>query len=78
MQIMKPVTSETSTANQPINNNNANSVSHYKLITIGLIIGLVGVFMRFAGTCNLLDIISNVLFAVGSIICIKAVLNILK
>ena len=74
---MKHKSTETST-NTYINNNNANSTSHYKLITVGLVVGLAGVFLRFAGTWPFIDTVSNILFAVGSIVCIKAVLNILK
>ena len=60
-----------------INKNNANSVSHYKLMTIGIIIGLTGIFLRFTGTWPYIETISNILFAAGSVISIKAVLNIL-
>ena len=58
--------------------NNANETSHYRLMTIGIIIGLVGIMLRFAGTWQFIDIVSNVLFVIGSVISIKAVLNILK
>ena len=58
--------------------NNANAVSHYKLMTIGIIIGLVGVMLRFVGTWQLIDIVSNIIFVIGIVISIKAVLNILK
>jgi len=71
-------TTETHTKTENINKNNANDTSHYKLIVIGLIIGLVGVFLRFAGTWPGIDAVSNVLFAIGSVVCIKAVLAILK
>lgn len=71
-------TRETHTKTENIDNNNANNTSHYKLIVIGLIIGLVGVFLRFAGTWAGIDAISNILFAIGSVVCIKAVLDILK
>ena len=65
-------------SNETIHNNNANSPKHYKVIAIGLAIGLVGIFLRFTGTWPSIDTVSNILFAVGSIICIKAVLDILK
>lgn len=61
-----------------IQNNNANNINHYKLMTIGIIIGLAGVFGRFVQDSSLASGIANVLLAVGSVICIKAVLNILK
>ena len=75
---MKQTTIANTSDIQPIHNNNANSPSYYKVIAIGLVVGLTGVFLRFAGTWPLIDTISNILFAIGSIICIKAVLNILK
>ena len=71
-------TTETHTKTENINNNNANNTTHYKLIVMGLVIGLVGIFLRFAGTWPGIDTISNILFAIGSVICIKAVLDILK
>ena len=71
-------TTETHTKTENINNNNANDTSHYKLIVIGLIMGLVGVFLRFVGTWTGIDAVSNVLFAIGSVVCIKSVLDILK
>ena len=58
--------------------NNANDTSHYRLMTIGIIIGLVGVMLRFAGTWQFIDIVSNILFVIGTVISIKAVLDILK
>ncbi len=75
---MKHKTPQEETLKTPINNNNANSLNHYKLITVGLIIGLAGIFLRFTGTWNLIDTVSNILFTIGSVICIKAVLDILK
>ena len=57
---------------------NANDTSHYRLMTIGLVIGLVGVFLRFTGTWQFIDIVSNILFVIGSVLSIKAVLDIMK
>ncbi len=56
----------------------ANDPAHYKLITIGIIIGMIGVLLRFTGSWMLIDIVSNILFVIGIVICLKAVLNILK
>lgn len=56
----------------------SNNPSHYKLITIGIVIGIIGVFLRFTGTWGLIDIVSNILFIIGIAICLKAVLTILK
>lgn len=56
----------------------SNDPAHYKLITIGIIIGMVGVLLRFTGTWMFIDAVSNILFLIGTIICLKAVLRILK
>lgn len=56
----------------------ANDPAHYKLIVIGIVIGMVGVFLRFTGSWMFIDAISNILFVIGSAICLKAVLTILK
>ena len=57
---------------------NSNATSHYRLMTIGIIVGLAGIMLRFAGSWALIDIAANVLFVIGIVICIKAVLNILR
>jgi len=56
----------------------SNDPAHYKLITIGIIIGVLGIFLRFTGTWAMINLVSNVLFIVGIVICLKAVLRILK
>lgn len=56
----------------------SNNPAHYQLIVVGLVIGLIGVFLRFAGSWALIDIVSNILFVIGTVICLKAVLTILK
>ena len=66
------------TYNKSEHSENANATSHYALMTVGIIIGMIGVMLRFAGTWAFIDIVSNVLFIIGIIISIKAVLNILK
>lgn len=58
--------------------NNANNPSHYTLMTLGIVVTMVGVLLRFIGTFELVDIISNVIFIVGVLICLKSVANILK
>lgn len=57
---------------------NSNSPSHYKLIVVGVIIGMVGIMLRFAGEWTLINTVSNIIFVLGIVICLKAVLNILK
>ena len=66
------------TYNKSEHSDNANATSHYTLMTIGIIVGMVGVMLRFAGTWAFIDIVSNILFVIGIVISIKAVLNILK
>ena len=66
------------TYNKSEHSNNANATSHYQLMTIGIIIGLVGIMLRFLSTWQFIDILSNIIFVIGIVISIKAVLNILK
>jgi len=56
----------------------SNDPAHYNLIIIGIIIGIIGIFLRFTGTWMFIDAISNILFLIGIVICLKAVLRILK
>ena len=56
----------------------SNNPAHYNLIIIGIVIGLVGIFLRFAGSWMFIDAISNILLLIGVIISLKAVLRILK
>jgi hypothetical protein len=57
--------------------NNSNNPSHYMLMTVGLIITMTGVLLRFAGTFAFIDWISNILLVIGVIVCLKSVKNIL-
>ncbi len=56
----------------------ANDPSHYKLIVVGIVVGLIGILLRFATDWVFIDIVSNIIFVLGIFICIKAVLSILK
>ena len=56
----------------------SNDPAHYKLIIIGIIIGMIGILLSFTGTWMFIDAISNILFVVGIVLCLKAVLKILK
>jgi hypothetical protein len=58
--------------------NNANNPSHYTLMTIGIAVTILGSFLRFAGDWAFIDAISNIIFVIGVIICLKSVINILK
>lgn len=66
------------TYNKSEHSNNANATSHYTLMTVGIVVGMAGVLLRFAGTWTGIDLISNILLIVGTAICLKSVFNILK
>ena len=66
------------TYNKSESTTNANAESHYKLIGTGVFIGLIGIFLRFLTDWSFAGIISNVIFIIGIVLCLKAVLNILK
>ncbi len=56
----------------------SNDPAHYNLIVIGIVIGIIGIFLRFAGSWMLIDAISNILLVIGVVVSLKAVLKILK
>lgn len=60
------------------NINNANITSDYVMLAIAIIVGLVGVFLRFAQDSFTLSMISNVLLLAGWVIAIRVVFKILK
>ena len=66
------------TYNKSEHTNNANATSHYQLMTIGIIVGLVGIMIRFVSDSQIVGIVANILWVIGSVLSIKAVLNILK
>lgn len=55
----------------------ANQTSHYVLIVIAIIIGLVGVYLRFADF-RYVNIVANTILIIGVLIALKAVFAILK
>lgn len=57
---------------------NANDERHYILITIAIAIGLVGVFLRFAGEAPYFSWIANVILIIGVAVALKGVFSILK
>jgi len=57
---------------------NANDERHYFLITISIIIGLAGVYLRFVGDAAYLTWIANLVLIVGVAIALKGVFAILK
>ena len=55
----------------------ANSEKHYILMVIAIVIGLVGVYLRFADF-RYNNIIANIILIIGVLIALKAVFAILK
>lgn len=55
----------------------ANQPSIYWLIIVGVLIGIVGVYLRFAFDSTTLSIVSWVILLIGSIIACKGVFKIL-
>jgi hypothetical protein len=58
-------------------NEEANAESHYLLITVAVVIGVTGVYLRFADF-QYSNIIANLLLIIGVGIALKAVFAILK
>lgn len=56
---------------------NANSVSHYKFLVLTIVLGLVGVYLRFAEFPHA-TLVSNLILLVASGLALKAVFGILK
>ncbi len=56
----------------------ANAPQHYILLTIATIIGVVGVYFRFAGDSFFYTSVSNIILIIGIIIALKAVFTIMK
>jgi len=55
----------------------ANSTSNYTLILLGVLVGMVGVFARFAFDSMVLSIVSWAILLIGTVIAIKGVFKIL-
>jgi hypothetical protein len=55
----------------------ANAERHYILLTIAIVIGLVGVYLRFA-EFSYSSAISNIILVIGVVISLKAVFAIMK
>ena len=55
----------------------ANSETHYKLLVVSIVIGLVGVYVRFA-TFPHASAVANIILVAGVVVCLKAVFDILK
>ena len=57
--------------------NEANSEKHYKLLIVAIVIGLVGVYIRFAPFPHH-SAVANVILVAGVIVGLKAVFDIVK
>lgn len=55
----------------------ANDERHYILIVIAIVIGLVGVYLRFVDFKHA-SFVANVILACGAALCLKAVITIIK
>lgn len=55
----------------------ANQSPIYMLIMVGVVVSMVGVFLRFAFDSTILSIVSWAILFVGAFICCKAVFKIL-
>ena len=56
----------------------ANDERHYILLTIATVIGIVGVYLRFAGEAAYYSWIANVILILGVALALKAIFAILK
>lgn len=56
----------------------ANDESIYKLMIVGILIGMLGVYLRFAFDSTTLSIVSWVILFVGAVIACKGVFKILE
>ncbi|HEY8783166.1 MAG TPA: hypothetical protein VIM16_16185 [Mucilaginibacter sp.] len=55
----------------------SNSEKHYLLITIAVIIGIIGIYLRFADF-RYNNIVANIILFIGAALGLKAVFTILK
>lgn len=56
---------------------NANAEGHYKLMVLAIVIGIAGVYIRFADF-NYSSMVSNIVLIIGVLIALKSVFAILK
>jgi hypothetical protein len=56
----------------------ANDERHYILLTIAIVIGIVGVYLRFVGDAPYYSWIANLVLIIGVALALKAVFAILK
>ncbi|AMQ00646.1 F0F1-type ATP synthase assembly protein I [Pedobacter cryoconitis] len=56
---------------------NANQTSIYKLLVAGIVVSMLGVYLRFAFDSTTLSLVSWIVLFLGAFICCKAVFKIL-
>jgi hypothetical protein len=56
---------------------NANAEGHYKLMVLAIVIGITGVYLRFAHF-HYASAVANIILIIGVLIALKAVFAILK
>ncbi|WP_374949153.1 hypothetical protein [Mucilaginibacter sp.] len=56
---------------------NANSEGHYIFLVLTVMVGLVGVYLRFAEFPHA-TLVSNIILFIASMVCLRAVFGILK
>jgi len=56
---------------------NANAEGHYKLMILAIVIGIVGVYLRFADF-HYSSAVSNIILIIGVLLALKSVFAILK
>ncbi|MDB4922341.1 hypothetical protein [Mucilaginibacter sp.] len=56
---------------------NANAEGHYKLMVLAIVIGTIGVYLRFADF-HYSSIVSNIILIIGVLLALKSIFAILK
>ena len=56
---------------------NANAEGHYKLMVLAIVIGTIGVYLRFADF-NYSSMVSNIILIIGVLLALKSIFAILK
>jgi hypothetical protein len=56
---------------------NANAEGHYKLMVLATVIGIIGVYLRFADF-HYSSMVSNIILIIGVLLALKSIFAILK
>ena len=56
---------------------NANAEGHYKLMVLAIVIGTIGVYLRFADF-HYSSIVSNIILIIGVLLALKSIFAILE